>query len=45
MISFPVNETTKYSFKLPTDFGRGGISLMDGEMKQVVSTDIWADKT
>ena len=31
--SFPVqNNGTKYSFRLPTDFGWGGVSILDGRI-------------
>jgi hypothetical protein len=39
---FPVGKDgMEYSFRLPTDFGLGGISMLDGaEMKRETS-DIW----
>jgi hypothetical protein len=41
-VSFPVGENgTQYSFKLPTDFGLGGVSILDGKIMKQESKDIW----
>lgn len=41
-ITFPVcNNGLKYHFKLPVDFGRGGISMMDGKAVKTDKSDIW----
>jgi hypothetical protein len=41
-ITFPVCEDgTTYGFKVPTDFGRGGLSMMDGKIMKEHSKDIW----
>jgi len=41
-ITFPVCEDgTKFAFKTPTDFGRGGVSIMDGKVMKEHSKDIW----
>ncbi len=40
--SFPVaNDGDTYAFKTPTDFGRGGISVLDGEVMMKETSDIW----
>jgi hypothetical protein len=41
-IVFPVcNDGLNYQFKVPVDFGRGGLSLMDGKIIKSDKTDIW----
>lgn len=41
-VNFPVGEDkTKYAFKLPTDFGLGGLSILDGKIMKQESKDIW----
>jgi hypothetical protein len=41
-VSFPVGENgTEYSFKIPTDFGLGGLSLLDGKIMKQESKNIW----
>jgi hypothetical protein len=32
----------KYAFKLPNDFGHGGVSMMDGKTMKIYKKDIWA---
>ncbi len=40
--NFPVSEDgTTYAFKTPTDFGRGGISVLDGNVMVEETSDIW----
>jgi hypothetical protein len=41
-VTFPVGaEGLVYAFKTPTDFGHGGISYMDGEVKMSETEDVW----
>jgi hypothetical protein len=41
-ITFPVcNDGLNYKFKVPVDFGRGGISMMDGKVIRSTKTSIW----
>ena len=41
-VVFPVGtEGDKYAFHLPTDFGNGGFSLVDGEIMAWDTEDIW----
>ena len=39
-IVFPVGEEATYSFKTPTDFGNGGFSVLDQEIKGLANSDI-----
>jgi hypothetical protein len=41
-VTFPVyvNGTT-YEFMLPTDFGLGGVSMLDGKIMKQETKDIW----
>jgi len=42
-VSFPVGQNgTEYSFRLPTDFGLGGVSMLDGKIMKQESKDIWS---
>jgi hypothetical protein len=41
-VSFPVGENgTQYNFRMPTDFGLGGVSILDGKIMKQESKDIW----
>jgi hypothetical protein len=41
-ITFPVcNDGSLYRFMVPTDFGRGGISMMDGKVIRSTKSNIW----
>jgi hypothetical protein len=40
--TFPVaTDETMYYFRTPTDFGRGGVVVLDGKVIKQVKTDIW----
>ena len=41
-VNFPVfNDGDTYAFRTPTDFGRGGVSILDGEEMVRETSDIW----
>ena len=41
-VDFPVSDNNaKYSFKIPVDFGKGGVSMMDGKVVKKETSDIW----
>lgn len=40
-VTFSANEGDVYSFKLPVDFGFGGVSVLDGKFMKVERKDIW----
>ena len=40
-VTFPVcNDGTHYYFQTPTDFGKGGVSMMDGTVMKKHTKDI-----
>jgi hypothetical protein len=41
-ITFPTGDDgTTYSFKLPNDFGLGGMSILDGKVMKTETKDMW----
>jgi hypothetical protein len=38
---FPVSRRATYTFRVPTDFGHGGMSLIDGKIMKQAAQDIW----
>ncbi len=40
-VTFSSDDTREISFKVPSDFGYGGYSLMDGEVMKEYRKDMW----